>query len=65
MFIFAIAMLYDVVRSTIAIFNKDFRDVIQSTWSDESIKRMSRGAAGAPVSLSGRLPARRGRKGKA
>lgn len=33
MFIFAIAMLYDVVRSTIAIFNKDFADEIQSTWS--------------------------------
>jgi len=33
MFIFAIAMFYDVVRSVIAMFNKEFAEDIQSTWS--------------------------------
>jgi hypothetical protein len=33
MFLFAIAMMYDVIRSIIAIFNKDFAEEIQSTWS--------------------------------
>ena len=33
MFVFAIAMLFDVVRSVIAIFNKEFADEIQSFWS--------------------------------
>lgn len=33
MFVFAVALFYDVVRSVIAMFNKEFAEDIQATWS--------------------------------
>ena len=33
MFIFTLAILFDVIRSVVAMFNKDFADEIQKDWS--------------------------------